>query len=310
MKPLIGRLSQDYIPTSHLLEAGCCYLTRYCKIAIRFIIVFAIGCDGAFNQSEVKKLRYGSAKSQFSELRIPKLSQGPHPVIIIIHGGCWEPNHGLDMTVDLAEEMTRRGFATLNIEYRRIGKGGEWPNMFQDIAAASDSLQDVSAEFNLDLDRVIVVGHSAGGHLALWLAGSATLPPKSPLFRENPISIKGVMSLAGIPDLRSSKICSKETQNSLIGLNGSESSAERDVRFAQTSPLEMLPIDSPITIVVAGNDEIIPPSQATDYIHRAKALGILATRLDITQLSHLDIIDPSINSLDLLMKQVEQMLAQ
>ena len=114
--------------------------------------------------------RYGRHRSQVAELFLPSGS-GPHPVVVLIHGGCWRARYDRHLMDDLAGDLAARGWAAWNVEYRRVGPraGGGWPATFDDTAAAIDHLSEVDAA--LDLRRVAAVGHSAGGHLALWAAG-------------------------------------------------------------------------------------------------------------------------------------------
>ena len=118
--------------------------------------------------------RYGSDRSQRADLYLPAprrraLQNGPHPVMVLIHGGSWRKRYGRIVMRALAGDLLRRGWAVWNIEYRRVGNGGGWPATFEDVAAAIDHLDRLDAP--LDLTRVSMLGHSAGGHLALWAAG-------------------------------------------------------------------------------------------------------------------------------------------
>ena len=116
------------------------------------------------------RIAYGPGPQQFGELRLPD-GAGPHPVVIVVHGGCWLAEYDLGYMSSLAAALTADGVATWSIEYRRVGDdGGGWPGTFDDVGAAADHLREIAAEHELDLERVVAVGHSAGGHLALWLA--------------------------------------------------------------------------------------------------------------------------------------------
>ena len=121
--------------------------------------------------------RYGPHRSQCAELHLPA-GTGPHPVMILIHGGSWQKRYSKLVMRALARDLRRRGWAVWNIEYRRIGAGGGWPETFIDVGAAVDHVRALRAP--LDQDRVSVLGHSAGGQLALWAAGRAALPPHAP----------------------------------------------------------------------------------------------------------------------------------
>ena len=146
-------------------------------------------------------IAYGEAKQQVAELRLPK-GAGSHPVVIVIHGGCWQTPWAMDHVRGLAAALTAEGFATWSLEYRRLGDpGGGWPGTLQDVARGADHLRAVARAHRLDLGRVVALGHSAGGQLALWLAARHQLPRDSSLDRA-PLPLRGIVSLAGIPDLR------------------------------------------------------------------------------------------------------------
>ena len=143
---------------------------------------------------------YGDGVEHFGALYLPDSAQ-PHTVIVLIHGGCYREMYDLKPLGGLARALTRDGFAVWNIEYRRAGNGGDYPNMFLDVAAAADFLPRIAAHHALPLDRVITVGHSAGGHLALWLAGRSDLLRESPLYTNDPLRISGVVALAAVADI-------------------------------------------------------------------------------------------------------------
>ena len=149
-----------------------------------------------------ERIAYGPDALQFGELWLPR-RQGRHPVIVLIHGGCWRADlPGLELMDYMAADLRDRGYAVWNLEYRRIGHpGGGYPGTFRDIAAGVDHLRTIAAPHSLDLRRVALAGHSAGGHLALWAAARDRLPAESPLRTARPLPIRGVVSLAGIADL-------------------------------------------------------------------------------------------------------------
>ena len=157
-----------------------------------------------------QRIAYGSDPQQFGELRVPA-TRGPHPVAIVVHGGCWlEKIPSMDaraVAIDnmrpLAAALTEAGIATWNIEYRRLGHaGGGWPGTFLDVARAADHVRTLARGHQLDLTRVIAIGHSAGGHLALWLAARPKIAKTSDLYLENPLRLTGAVDLDGPPDLK------------------------------------------------------------------------------------------------------------
>ena len=119
-------------------------------------------------------ISYGSDDLQFGELRLPE-TPGPYPVIVFIHGGCWLNQFSLDHVSAVSRALANQGLAVWTPEYRRVGDaGGGWPGTFEDIARSVAALQGMALRHALDLSRLIVMGHSAGGHLALWLAAPMT----------------------------------------------------------------------------------------------------------------------------------------
>jgi acetyl esterase/lipase len=198
-----------------------------------------------------QRIAYGTDPLQFGELRVPS-TKGPHPVAIVIHGGCWVAKLGnmderavaLDNMRPLAAALTEAGIATWNVEYRRLGHaGGGWPGTFQDVAHAADFLRTLAAPHQLDLTRVVAIGHSAGGHLGLWLAARSKLPRTSDLYTNNPLPLSGVVDLDGPPDLKAmisvqQQICGTPVITNLIG----GSPEEQPDRYRAASPIELVPL--------------------------------------------------------------------
>jgi acetyl esterase/lipase len=201
-----------------------------------------------------QRIAYGTAPLQFGELRLPT-TKGPHPLAIVIHGGCWVAQLGnldrravaIDNMRPLAAALAEAGIATWNIEYRRLGDdGGGWPGTFRDVGAGADHVRTLARDHPLDLTRVVSIGHSAGAHLALWLAARAKLPPSSDLYAREPFRLKGVVNLDGPPDLKATipyqqPICGAPVITNLLG----GSPEERPERYREGSPIEMLPLGVP-----------------------------------------------------------------
>lgn len=126
------------------------------------------------------RVTYGADPLQFGDLRLPS-GKGPFPVAVVIHGGCWVSTFAtLQNTAAMADALRDAGIATWNVEYRRLDNpGGGWPGTFTDVGIAADHVRVLAKTYPLDLSRVLAVGHSAGGHLALWLAGRSAAPPSS-----------------------------------------------------------------------------------------------------------------------------------
>jgi len=141
--------------------------------------------------------------SQFSDLRFPS-GKGPFPLLFVVHGGFWQSRYDLSHVGHLCAALTSKGVITCNVEYRRIGNpGGGWHGTFQDISLATGNiLQTMSSDSRFDLARRAIVGHSAGGHLAFWMAGSHRISKGSPLFSDQKNALTRAVFLAGVSDLR------------------------------------------------------------------------------------------------------------
>jgi acetyl esterase/lipase len=153
------------------------------------------------------------------------------------------------------------------MEYRRLGNGGGWPATFEDVAAGADFLRGVADRFSFDLSHVVTAGHSAGGHLALWLAGRHRLPAASPLFSADALPVHGVVSLAGIPDLAEGvkrNICSGACQELVGGLP-----EEVSHRYRQASPVALLPLGAPQWHLIGLLDQVVP----VDHVQRFVAVA-------------------------------------
>ncbi|BAY81281.1 putative esterase/lipase/thioesterase [Calothrix parasitica NIES-267] len=214
-----------------------------------------------------RRVLYGSDPSQFGELYLPQ-KPGPHPVVVLVHGGCWLAEYGLNLMGQMAAALKEEGLAVWNLEYRRLGNGGGWTGTFEDVALGTDFLRTIAPQFNLDLSRLVTVGHSAGGHLALWLAGRRNLPNTSSLYKDNSLPVRGVVSLAGIPDLITGveqNICLGSIQQLVGGLP-----SEVPGRYKQASPRELLPLKVPQWHLSGKEDEIVPTSYIKEYVKVAK----------------------------------------
>ena len=244
------------------------------------------------------RIHYGTGSFQFGDLRLPKTSQR-RPVAVVIHGGCWKSKHG-DLTADLentsplASALTNLGIATWNIEYRQIDNpGGGWPGTFDDVANAIDYLRVLAKLYPLDLTRVVVIGHSAGGHLGTWAAARHRLSQDSPLFSTNPLRVTGVVNLAGPGDLasflpRESLGCGDAVITNLMG--GSPS--EVPDRYRDGSPSNLLPIGVKQVLIVGAQDKTVPPEMVTKYGEDARNKGDDVAPTVVENVSHFELIAP------------------
>jgi acetyl esterase/lipase len=244
------------------------------------------------------RIAYGTDPLQFGELRVPS-TPGPHPVAIVVHGGCWLAKLGtlderavaIDNMRPLAAALTDAGMATWNIEYRRLGNdGGGWPGTFHDVARAADFVRTLAATHPLDLTRVIAIGHSAGGHFAMWLGGRSRIPATSELYVKDPLPLKGVVNLDGPSDLKAAiavqeKICGAPVVTTLIG----GAPDVRQERYRAGSPIELLPMNVPQVFFTGRMFD----AQAAPHEAAARAAGDTVHMTVLPDAGHFVFIDPN-----------------
>jgi acetyl esterase/lipase len=233
---------------------------------------------------------YGAAPQQKAELRLPE-GPGPHPVVVVLHGGCWQAPWGLDHVRSFCAALTAEGVATWSLEYRRLGDpGGGWPGTFEDVARGADHLRAVATRHPLDLGRVVALGHSAGGHLALWLAARPRLPRDSDLHGDSPLPLRGVVSLAGIPDLRegSEKSVCGDAIPRLLG----SSPREMEARLRVASPRALLPLGLPQRLVCGQLDTIVPLELGLHYEAAARRAGDPIEVEVVPGAGHFELVNP------------------
>ena len=238
------------------------------------------------------RIAYGASPQQFANLRLPK-TPGRHPVVVFIHGGCWLSQFDIAHVGKLEQALADSGFAVWSIEYRRVGdEGGGWPNTFMDVALGADYLRRIAAQYQLDLDRVIAAGHSAGGAFALWLAARSKIPPSSELYVKDPLRVRSVVALAPAPDLEQlhqSGVCGNVIDKLMGG-----SPATRADRYAAASLTQLAPVNAPQTLLIGAKDATFGPVGRA-YFARARAVGDSTTRLiELPESGHFEMIDPGI----------------
>jgi acetyl esterase/lipase len=240
-----------------------------------------------------ERIGYGQMPSQFGQLWLP-VGSGPAPVAILVHGGCWQSSYGLDLMDPMADDLHGRGIAVWNIEYRRLGEaGGGYPGTFLDVGQAVDALRGMPQRQRLDLRRIVAIGHSAGGHLALWAAARQRLPQGSPLAVADPQQIGAVVTLAGINDLAAYRAngpaCGgAATIDALTGARGRPPGSA----LGDTSPAALLPIGVRQVIASGTTDGIVPARFGHDYAALARPAGDPVEVLDLPG-DHFALIDPS-----------------
>lgn len=215
---------------------------------------------------------YGPEPLQYAQLWLPE-GPGPYPVVVLIHGGCWTTSMA-DLTYlnYAAEDLRQRGLAVWSVEYRGVDQpGGGYPGTFQDVSAALQRLVDEAPIAKLSLDHLVVAGHSAGGHLALWTAAQHRIAADSPLHTDHPIAIAAVVNIAGIPNLKTDThtACGAD----VIGqLTGRPTAARPDI-YADTSPTALLPLGVPQVVIHGVDDDTVAPSIGEAYAKAARAAG-------------------------------------
>jgi len=231
-------------------------------------------------------ISYGDSALQVVDLWLPD-GPGPHPVVLMVHGGCWQTEIADRRIMNwIADDLRRRGIAVWNIDYRGVDRGGGYPGTFLDAAAATDALRDHAARFNLDISRIVATGHSAGGHLALWLAGRPRLPADSPLRSASPLPIHEVVSLGGLPDLEEAARppgsgCGAEVIAQISG-----------GRFAETSVPRLAPLGIRQVLINGMQDRIIPTAYAEGYAAPMRAAGDDVRVRMIDRTGHVELIAP------------------
>jgi len=244
---------------------------------------------------------YGPAPMQVGELRLPAkdvFGPGPHPVVIVIHGGCWWKGFATRAnTAALASRLTEKGFATWNIDYRQTGEqgggdpGAGWPGTFQDWGAATDHLRDLAKRYPLDLARVAVTGHSAGAHAALWVASRAKLPKTSEIASPDPLKIGAVVAIDGPGDPASEitlfeQACGVPAGTALFG----GTPAQQPQRWAEGSPQKQLPLGVKSALVSASL--FLSPTAAASWVTDARLGKDTSSALILGGTGHFEVIAP------------------
>ena len=224
---------------------------------------------------------YGDHPRQVADLHRPA-GGGPHPVAVVLHGGYWQPPWTKLIMRPLCQDLVRRGWVAWNVEYRRLGRdGGGWPQTFDDVATAIDHLAALG-DPAIDLARVTLVGHSAGGQLALWAAGRAELPAGAPGAAPR-VRGEQVLAMAAVCDL----VGAGRPACRLLG----GSLEEVPERYAQADPMRRLPLAVPVGLVHASGDETVSVERSREYAAAARAAGADVTLVE-TPGGHRDPINP------------------
>jgi acetyl esterase/lipase len=274
-------------------------------LAILFI-TFCFWCTNAwayYTSAEVTalpskaanyRLAYGDEPQQYGDLRLPA-GNGPFPVAIILHGGCWiKAIANSENAAPLADALRDLGIATWNVEYRGIDEtGGGWPGTFKDAALATDYLKKIAGKYHLDLHHVIVIGHSAGGHLGFWLAARHKLPSNSELYTKNPLKLSGVIGLGAIVDLQAynnqtTNACGANTIPQLLG----DQPDALNKRYMEASPAALLPLGVTQILIYGTDDTIVPAHFGKEYVANADKKGESVKLIIVDKAAHHEYMVP------------------
>jgi acetyl esterase/lipase len=245
----------------------------------------------------VREFSYGSDPSQFVRLHLPDGSD--LPVVVVLHGGFWRQRYGAELADPLADDLARHGVAGVVVEYRRVGEGGTggWPQTLADVAKAVDDIPTAGqykARGALDLGRIAVVGHSAGGHLAGWLMHRGSLRANTP-GRTEPgdghLSLLGAVSQAGVLDLVGASDERLGNGAAIDLMQGAAGSVPQ--RYFHASPLAHVGDRARVVCVHGDADDTVPLSQSERYVAAATAAGDPAELIVLPGVGHYELIDPA-----------------
>jgi acetyl esterase/lipase len=216
-------------------------------------------------------------------------------VVILVHGGCFKAAYATARDLaPMGDALKADGIASWNIEYRRLGQpGGGWPGTYLDVARAVDYLRTVAGRYRLDLGRVVLMGHSAGGHLAMWAAARSRLPSNSPLHQKNPLPVRGVIDLAGPVDLTANiegyqGLCRDSVITSMLG--GMPAAVPQ--RYEQASAIRLLPLGIPQVLVAGTHEDFVPLRLMESYAEAARRAGDSVSIVVIPGAGHFEIASP------------------
>lgn len=238
-------------------------------------------------------LAYGNAPSQRVELFLPE-GDGAKPVVVFISGGCYVTRFGGPTQVrPVLDLLSRDGVAVWSVGYRRTDEDAAFPDLFNDVATAIDLIKTEGPRFNLDLNRIVFVGHSAGGHFALWAAARDRLPVGSPLRRPDPVRPLGVVAVAAPGDIAPLRQVADDFCGAGVfdRVMGAPTEARPDI-FADASPKALLPFGLPIRLIDGTDDEVIPVPVMAMFEAQARTAGDDVTFQIIQDADHIDVVTP------------------
>jgi len=240
------------------------------------------------------RLTYGPEPLQFGDLRLPQgAGDGPHPLVVMIHGGAWQAIYNLTHAGHLCVDLAEHGIASWNIEYRRIGDpGGGWPGTGNDVLLALGYVRELAANYPLDLERVVLIGHSAGGHLVVWSSLNSDLP------------LRGVICLAGTVDLHTHAAAGHD--HGLIARLLGGGPEEKPELWQSVSPRQHLPW--PVKTVLICGTEDPHWSQNEEAAEAARAVGGDVEFISLPDASHFEVVDPLASEWTIVRRTIEGLI--
>lgn len=262
------------------------------------------------------RLRYGPDPSQFGDLWLP--AQPPAagaPVVVFFHGGWWKSAYDLGYAGYLCQALKQEGVSVWSLEYRRVGStGGGWPTTFQDAAHGLEFLGELAKRFPLNLGNVISAGHSAGGHLAFWVAGRSHIDSHSELFLPRPaVALRGSLALAGavglemVLDLAGDGLFAHDREEVLNLMGGGPTQVP--LRYHAGDPGELLPLSCPQYLLQGTDDDQIPPALPELWAKRSRRVGGECTVKLLPGADHFDVVDPRSRAWPEVLRAVQYLLA-
>jgi acetyl esterase/lipase len=239
------------------------------------------------------RIAYGTDSLQYGDLRLPPPGTGHVPLVVVIHGGCFQGNiASARNAAPLADAFPAAGVASWNIEYRSVDRpGGGWPGTLQDIADAVDHVRVLARLYPIDTSRIVVAGHSAGGFFGVWSASRRTIAPGSPLVRGAPLPLAGVVSVGGFIDLAEfRRTTNTGCSRGVDGLLGDVPDAV-PARYGDANPIPRLPLGIPTVHIAGERDPLgtIPRREA--FAAAARQAGDRASVITVSG-GHFEVMAP------------------
>ena len=244
---------------------------------------------------------YGDHPSQFSDLWLPD-GPGPHPVVLMIHGGCWQKSIAdLNLMNYAAEDLRQRGIAVWNIEYRGVDEaGGGYPGTFLDVRNAAYRLIEIGPSLNLDVEQIVAFGHSAGGHLAAWVALQSKIAQGSSIGQSATLPVSTVVISGGLADLEASvSVTLRSCLADIIGDLTGPPTLDRPNVFSDTSLPALLPAPVALISVNGDQDRIAPPELGQELTEKVILSGGDGRFIEISETGHVELIAPGTSAFEI-----------